>query len=214
MVGGGDFEKGETEIVDSHALALANPDKPIALVPTAAAGARRTGSGLLEYLEDLGGPGGYVVPLFSASEANDPDARDLLANAGMIVLGSGDRADELARAFDRTAALEGMAQAFAAGAVIYGVVSGARLLGSVVAQSADPEGEVTGLGWVGSAIIEPGFVSLGDAPVARALLERYPEKYCLGIPGRVALALGPRGEVETWGAGRVTVSLGAGWKRE
>lgn len=215
LVGGGDFQEGETEIIDSQTLVLTDPEKAVVFVPTASNRPQSRGPAFLEYIEeDLGGPGGYVLPLYSADDGDNPDVRALLASAGLIVIGGGDRRAELAGAFQRPAALEGLAQAFTAGAVIYGAAAGASVLGSLVALDDRADEVREGLGWIGRAFVEPHFDTLENSPRVRALLDRHPESFCLGIPNRVALALGPKGEVETWGVGKVTVSLGATWKQE
>jgi len=57
---------------------------------------------------------------------------------------------------------------------------------------------------VRSAIIAPQFTTTEEAPALRAQLQQHPGFVGLGIPRGVALALGPQGQVETWGEGAVT----------
>ena len=61
-----------------------------------------------------------------------------------------------------------------------------------------------GLGFVLNAVVSPHFTGTENSPVLRALPQIGENLLGLGIPDGVALALGPAGQVETWGEGRVT----------
>lgn len=203
LVGGGKWDQGETEEVDAAVLMRANFSQPVAFLPTAS-GSLTYGEALLDYYVELGGPHGYVVPIFDAAGANDPQNRRLLAEAGLIYLGGGET-ERLVQALRGSPALEGMAEAFATGAIIVGMSAGAVALG---AWGLPEEGEPFPCwGWVHNGIVEPHFAGADSAPRLRALLAAHPGMLGLGIPEGCALALGPEGQVDTWGAGRITVVL-------
>ncbi len=186
-------------------LARIDFSRPVAVLPTAS-GSIAWGERLLDDYADLGGPRGFVVPIFSPQDARREENRRLLADAGLIVLEDGDGL-ALARTLRDTPALYGMADAFARGAIVVGVGFGAAPLGEWVLPSGEEaeEGGERGWGWVQGTVVVPRFHDAGQEPQLRGLLRKWPGILGLGIPETVALALGPEGQVETWGTGEVTV---------
>ncbi|HEY75517.1 MAG TPA: type 1 glutamine amidotransferase-like domain-containing protein [Thermoflexia bacterium] len=186
-------------------LARADFSRPIAILPTAS-GSAAWGERLLDEYADLGGPRGYVVPVFTPADAQEEENERLLAEAGLILLEDGDGIT-LARVLRGTPALYGVAEAFARGATIVGVGAGAAPLGEwvlAVNEGPDPVGE-QGWGWIRGGVVIPRFRDAEQEPQLRRVLRRWPGMLGLGIPDGVALALGPDGQVETWGEGNVTV---------
>lgn len=196
---------GEVWEANDRLLARADFSRPIAILP-AASGSVAWGEWLLDEYADLGGPRGYVVPLFTPEDAHSEENERLLAEAGLILLEDGDGV-ALARTLRGSPALYGMAEAFARGATVVGIGAGAASLGEWVLameEGADTIGE-RGWGWVHGAIVVPRFHDAAQEPRLRELLQKWPGMLGLGIPEGVALALGPDGQVETWGKGNVTV---------
>jgi hypothetical protein len=194
MCGGGDFASGETGEVEAEALARVQAGEPIAYIW--AAGDVETADKHLAALEDLGGPTGYLVDVLTE---DDDTLRQQISAAGMIVLGDGPNLKAL-RSGLFGAALEGIGAAFERGAVILGMGQSAALLGSWLEN-------LEGISWVEGAIIVTSY-ELDDQPARlRRLLLSHPNAYGLGIGTGSALALGPNGEVESWGERKITITL-------
>ena len=209
LAGGGRWEDGGTGAIDAAALCWANTDRPMAVLLVAGS-STADGEGLLEYFADLGGPAGYVLPIFDGGDARRLENCHLLAQAGLIYICMEDSPDALSsvRALRQTPALDALAQAFDGGAAIMARGAAAIALGAWVADL-DGQGQVgPGWGWVHDAIVEPHFSGTECAERLRRLLSLHPDCLGLGIPRNTALALGPTGRVETLGEGQVTVVLG------
>lgn len=153
-------------------------------------------------LEDLGAPSGYVVDILSE---DDETIQSRLGDAGMIVMDSSRSTTEL-RSSVIGAAAEGIQTAFQNGAVILAEGSAASVLGAWILTS---DGNLTsGLEWLEKALIVPSVTSITEAETAQSVLSAQPSAIAIGLGEGSALALGPDGEVETWGAGQVAVALG------
>jgi hypothetical protein len=159
---------------------------------------------LLDDIEDLGAPSGYLVDVFSE---DDETIRSRLAEAGVIVI-SGAASGAAARSALVGAAVEGVRAAYENGAVV--LVEGAAS-GAFGAYMIGADGAVSaGLGWLLNALILPGLMSVGQE--ALPVLSAYPGAVGIGIGGGSALALGGNSEVEIWGARRVSVALGSAYR--
>lgn len=200
LVGDGDWRRWEASEIGDHILALADFSRPPVYL-SAVGGSAEEGEALLDYLAEMGGPRGYVLSLFSAGDAWLDENNRLLAEAGVILLGDGDPL-AIAEALRGTPALEGIARAFLEGALVVGLGGGAAALGEWVVVEGGAGGE--GWGWVGCAVV-PRFAGASHSPALRAALRARPGSVGLGLPAGTALALGPAGQVETWGKGQVTV---------
>jgi hypothetical protein len=151
-------------------------------------------------LSDLGAPSGYLVDL--ASE-DDETIQSKLAEAGMVVIEGGATASEV-RSSLYGAAIAGIQKAYENGAVILVEGTSAMVFGEWVRQAS---GELTaGLEWLKSALILLG-ADVAE-PAKKALISQ-PEAIAVGIGVGSALALGPDGEIETWGKKEITVLLGS-----
>ena len=211
LVGNGD----PSEELAGHILARADFSRPIGFLP-AAGGDIAAGERLLEEYAALGGPSGYVVPILTPADAGEEENRQLLADAGIIFIGDGDPS-VLARTLAGTAALQGMMEAFIRGALIVGLGAGAAPLGEQVISPETPaehrpkESTATpGWGWIRGTVIVPHFHGATHSPRLRTLLHTWPGLLGIGIPEGTALALGPGGEVETWGGGEITIVVARG----
>lgn len=202
LVGGAGGEAGLGAEIDDRLLARADFSRPIVFLPTAS-GSLEAGEPLLEHYADLGGPRGYGVRVLQAADAEEEENRDLLVEAGIILVGDGDGL-MLARVLRGSLALHGIEEAFAQGALVVGVGAGSAPMGQWVVTARTLPGE-PGWGWVSDAVVMPYFAGSAREPELQALLRARPGLVGLGIPEGVALALGPEGQVETWGEGEVTV---------
>jgi cyanophycinase len=211
VAGGGAWQKGETDAIDAAALGWASPDQPIAILPTGG-GSTAEGEALLEYYADLGGPNGYIVPIFDAASARQEENCQLLREAGLIYISDGPDVLRLVRTLRESPALYALAYAFDIGAVVVGTGIGAAAMGAWVASDASVDttgvGAEPGLEWLPGTIVEPHFRGTKTAVELRRLLQAQPNCLGLGIPKGTALALGPEGQVETVGDGEITVVIG------
>jgi len=212
LVGGGNLD--ETAEIARAAIEAMSDEAPVVFVPAASATpdeGRADGARVVAQIEELGGPAGYVAPIFARTDATDPKNARRLMNAGFIYLGDGD-AQRLVETLADTPTLDALAAAYRAGAVILAAGQAASAFG-VWRMSAGDELE-RGWGWLPDAIICPSF---GDAaaPALRAAIKAHPECLGLGIPTGAALALGPENQVRTLSASgtQATVILGARFRQ-
>jgi len=208
LAGGGSWQEDETGEVDAAALGWADLDRPMAVLPTAGS-STIDAEALLDYYADLGGPNGYVVPIFDVAGARLTENCRLLEEAGLIYVSDGPKVATLVRALRGSPAVQALVRAFERGAVIVGMGTGAAALGAWIV---DPEHSSSGasraepgLAWLNNIVVAPHFEGTEVAHRLRDLLDLKPNCLGLGIPDRVALGLGPSGEVENIGPGQVTV---------
>jgi cyanophycinase len=208
VAGGGSWREEETGDVDAAALGWADLDGPTAVLPTAGQSIAEA-EALLEYYIDLGGPQGYVVPIFDAAGAQRMENYRLLREASLIYVSDGPDALALVRALRGSPALDAMIRAFEDGAVVAGMGVGAAALGAWVEDPQTAAGKepcaVSALGWLPNVIVAPHFKGTEVAHRLRWLLNLQPGCLGLGVPDQAALGLGPGGEVEHVGPGQVTV---------
>lgn len=198
VLSGGADEGGE---IRGLALARTSADGGVACVVLSSdPGA---GDHLLDDVEDLGAPSGYVVDI----AAEDDDAvRAKLSEAGVILIAS-DESAEIVRSALTGAAIAGIQTAYQNGAVVLAEGACAMALGGYLVQD---NGSVTpGLNWLEHALVLPAVESA--AAYARDLLLTQPSAVAVGIGFGSGLALGPDGQIETWGRRQVTVALGANY---
>jgi len=208
LAGGGSWRSGEMDEINAAALGWADLDRPLAVIPTAG-GSTQQAEALLDEYADLGGPNGYVVPIFDAVGAHQAENCGLLEEAGLIVIADAPHTVNLVRSFRASPAIDAMAEAFDRGAVILGVGAGASALGAWVADptpnATEPLRAEPGFGWVENVIVAPHFGGTEEDTRLRHLLSIRPDCLGIGIPEGAALSLGPSGEVENVGSGQVTV---------
>lgn len=184
--------------IRSHVLARSAADGGVACIalsddPDAA-------DQLLETMEQLGAPAGYLVDVFSE---DDETIVARLAEAGVIVIGSAADA-ESGRSALMGAPFNGLQEAYINGAMI--LIEGETIsaFGSWVIRQ--DESVVAGSEWLDGAALLTTTNQLAKA--AGAAFERDPGAFAVGIGNDSALALGPDGQVEIWGRGQVVVALG------
>ena len=207
LLGGGSLQRGETDVVDSHVLSVANLDRPMAVLW--GGGSQDEATEVLEHYVALGGPGGEALVL-DGTPCHAADFLSLLAEAGILYLG-GENPLLLTRSLQDTPVLKQIVKGFVTlqGLLIVGAGGGAMALGAWVSDLASPAQTSPGLNFLQSVIVAPHFTRSEEAGALRALLQDHPRFVGLGIPDGTALALGPRGQVETWGKGEVTAVVRA-----
>ncbi len=208
LLGGGDWSRGETDLVDAKVLSIANLDRPI--VTLFSEGDVTHAEQLIEHYVLLGGPTGEAFSLqkMTKQDLQSPRFLTLLEEAGILYLG-GDNPLSLVRSLHRTPALVQILRGFATyqGLILVGAGGGAAALGAwlVSSKSSSPlQHPERGLGFLLNGIVAPHFTTTEEAAALRQILRLYPKYLGLGIPEGTALALGPQGQVETWGTGQVT----------
>ena len=200
-----------TEAIDRAAIAAVCDEAPIAFVPAAGCPPDYGESFLARYA-GLDAPRGYIVPIQDPASARDPANARRLAHAGLIYVGDGDT-QRLLATMAGTPALDALAAAFATGAVIIGAGAGALALAAWGWTSDAGIGALKGWGWLPQALLAAHYAQ-ERADGFHAALREHPDLLGIGVPDDVALALGPDGEVATWGRGQITVTLGPKFRPE
>lgn len=196
LSGGGEAQSD----VRAEALGRAAADGGVAYVTLG--GQSTLGEKALADMEDLGAPPGYLVDVLTE---DDQTVQSSLAEAGIVVIENGADVDEL-RSSLIGAAIDGIRTAFQNGAVVLAEGNAAVVFGAWVLLGSD---ELTsGFEWLENGLIIPGITSISESAVAQDVLVRQPAAIAIGIGEGSALALGPDGEVETWGRRQVTIALG------
>jgi cyanophycinase-like exopeptidase len=205
LTGGGELE----DVADIHRAAIEamSDESPAVFVPTASKlpdEGRGRGQIVTEQIQELGGPTGYVAPIFSRTDAGDPKNVRRVTQAGLVYLGGG-QAHKLIETLNGTPTLDALAAVYEAGAVVIAEGEAACALG---AWGLCAEGNtIAGWSWLPDVLICPSF---DGSAVLREAIKAKPECLGLGIPQGVALALGPENQVRTLSASgqQVTVVLG------
>lgn len=154
---------------------------------------------LLDDVEDLGAPSGYIVDIFSE---DDPTLRDRLGEAGVIVIATDQSADSVRSALVG-AAIEGIENAFANGAIVLVEGAAATAFGDWLIRDDGSYGH--GLQWLNKVLVLTEVT--GVAEIAHDLFIHERDSIGIAISERSALAFGPDGEIEVWGDRSVTVAL-------
>ncbi len=205
LSGGGDWKHGETDSIDAHVLSIANLDRPMAVLLSS--GDRGEAEAILEHYAALGGPGGEAFVLSQRKEQlfQEEAFLSLISEAGVLYLG-GDDPLLLTHSLRNSPAIQKIVKGFATlqGLIILGTGGGAAALGTWAPGEALLNSEVTGLNFVHHTVVTPHFTRSEQIEALRTMIQSYPGALGLGIPEGSALALGPHGEVETWGSGEVT----------
>ncbi len=157
---------------------------------------------LMSDFQDLGAPPGYFVDVLTE---DDDTIRTKLGEASLIVVDSGSNAVDT-RSGLLGAAVEGMQTAFENGAILLLEGSSAAIFGMWFLLET---GEIRqGIGWLSQMFILPGVTEVAQSEPGQAALAEESSALAIGIGEGSALALGPDGQVEPWGAGEVTIALG------
>jgi cyanophycinase-like exopeptidase len=175
-------------------------------------GSRIKADALLDYYTGLGGPGGEALTLevLTREQLQTPMVLSLIEEAGLLCL-VGENPIPLVQNLYNNRALHQIIQGYTTlqGLTVLGVGAGAAALAKWVFGPSPQYLQAMGLGWLHNAVVVPHFTRTEDSPVLRQLPKVAPDVLGLGIPNGCALALGPLGQVETWGSGEVTAVIKA-----
>lgn len=156
-----------------------------------------------------------VEALFGHPVANlnfDQPIPDELSNAGLLVLGGGDRWSWLAE-LNGTRLEELVLRALHEGALIVATGEVAAVVGSWTLPPGQ-DSETKGLNWLPGAVVLPDEADPASLVPIQELLTRHDRAYALGLNSETVVALGPGGEIEVWGESQPTLLLGSGWEHE
>lgn len=133
-----------------------------------------------------------------------------VAQPGLYVLVGG-MASEWINALKTSRLGEALRSALDEGALIIAAGGVAEAMGTwAIGQGG--EDAIEGLNWLPGAIVLPWLDDPATSRRVRKLLARSEPLYAIGIADGRLFALGPHGEVETWGVDHPTLTLGAGWR--
>jgi hypothetical protein len=161
---------------------------------------------LEEWLILSGWPGKIRAIGSSPTVAADTLLEEMEEATILFFLDSGD-SNAFLQEFNAADLQESVLAALDDGSVIVASGAAADALGEVLVDSNGlPH---PGLGWIPAAVIQARFQPQQACPI----LTTRPGLFRFGIPEGAALALGPEGERELWGAERPTLTFGIGWDR-
>lgn len=182
--------------VRSRALARANGEGVIAYVSFAA----DCGDALMDDMEDLGAPAGYLVD-FAIDRGLALHKQ--LEHVSLLVIETGSSLDAvLAALTDEVVAA--LRRVYERGAVV--LVEGLAMNAFGRWAMQDDGQVVDGLHWLENAFIDPAFDD--GHSVVHDVLQAFDEAIGISVGEGSALVLGGDGTVEVWGRGNVRVSLG------
>ena len=209
LVGGGDWHRGELDRIDAQILSVINLDRP--MIVLTASGPVTEAEAILEHYTLLGGPGGEALTLdqMSRSQLSAPPFLELFGAAGLLVM-AGHNPLPLAQNLYLSPALEHIVQGFSTlqALTLVGIGGAASTLSRWAIGPAPNYLQAKGLGFLMNAVVAPHFTRTEDS-ILQHVPQELPDMLGLGIPNQTALALGPEGQVETWGTGQVTAVVKA-----
>jgi cyanophycinase-like exopeptidase len=209
LVGGGNWRRGELDRIDARILSVINLDRP--MIVLLASGPVAEAEAILEHYTLLGGPGGeaFTLDQMSRAQLSAPSFLKSLGEAGLLVL-AGDNPLPLAQNLYLSPALEHIVRGFSTlqALTLVGIGGAASTLSRWAIGPAPNYLQAKGLGFLMNAVVAPHFTRTEDS-ILQHVPQELPDMLGLGIPDEAALALGPDGQVETWGLGQVTAVVKA-----
>ncbi len=141
-------------------------------------------------------------------DCQTPDAlEDALTEAALVLLPDLADAETYIRGLGQTDAVDFLLAALDAGVVIVAEGAAAESLGQQIAAE-DGQSGAPGLGWIPGAIIQTHF---SEDAINPSILNRN-DRFRIGLPAGVSIALGPEEEREIWGEGKPTITFREWWK--
>lgn len=159
------------------------------------------GDDLMDDMAELGAASGYLVDL----EAHDNnEIYERLSAAAMIVVDAADQGDRLLKLLRRTA-IHALKEALNRGGLLFFEGAAAALVGEFIL-AADNR-IASGLSLVRNALVATEVSSIAGDAALWAARNELPDAIFVGLASGSALALGPDGQIETWGERQVAISL-------
>ena len=182
--------------IRAMALSRCNPGTDIACISQA----DDLGDAVMDDLAELGAPTGYHIDL---AESDNNLLYERITSAGLIIITAG-CADWLRGALRQTA-VHALKEAFSSGTLLLCEGAAAELFAE---HRVLENGWGRGLNFVqGAAILSSATGSI-ELP-ARLLQRALPDMAVIILARGSALALGPGGQLETWGDRDITIRIGA-----
>jgi len=184
--------------VRAQALSRLAADGAVAYISLADDG----GDALLDDMEDLGAPTGYIVDI---QHEPLPVILEQLKDVSMVVI-EGSNSINALRQLLSVEALAGVRDAYERGAIVLLEGLTMNLFGKWFMSD---EGDIfEGLAWLEDAFLEPNVTSVTESKALQDVLATQPTAIAIGISEGSALALCGDGKIELWGEKQVTISLG------
>lgn len=192
------FSGGASSEIRSQVLTRAEADGAVAYVSLS----EDRGDALMEDMDDLGAPTGYLVDL---TQDRGEGLKRHIEEASVIVIEVGSSLEPLLQTLDddTKAVLRG---AYEQGSVILIEGLAINAFGRWVVD--DDGGIVEGLNWLEDVFLEPSVTSAEESRAVQDIMQVYAQAIAIEIAEESAIAFGGDGRVELWGEQQVTISLG------
>lgn len=192
------FAGGADSDIRAQALGRAEADGVVAYVSLA----DDRGDALMDDMEDLGAPTGYLVD-FVADRGET--LKEHLTEASIIVLETGSSLNVMMQTLSDSA-IAALRDAYERGAVL--LIEGLAINGFGRWWITDDGDVYNGLSWLENVFLEPSAAIADDSVMVQDVLRAYAEAITIEISEESALVLGGTGRVELWGKQQVKISLG------
>lgn len=159
------------------------------------------GDELMDDMAELGASSGYLVDL---EEQDNNEIYERLSAAAMIVVDAAGQSERLLRLLRRTA-IHALKEALNRGSLLFFEGAAAAIAGEYILTS-DSRIE-SGLNLVQNTLLATDVSSIAGDAALRCARAELPDATFLGLTTGSALALGPDGQIETWGERQVAISL-------
>ena len=165
--------------------------------------AKDGGDALLEDMESLGAPTGYMIDLKNESVES---LEERLKDVSVIVIESGENVDELFSLL-RDGVLLSLQNALQKGTILLLENDAGILFGQHYITESGHLAQ--GLGWIEPAIFIPTLDDIDGTELAKFILMNNPTMIAIEVGHDSAIAFGPEGIVEPWGLKSVKIALGS-----
>jgi hypothetical protein len=162
---------------------------------------------LVNFIRDLQFLLGIEMAVERLEDAKDWDALD----PGIVILAGG-KAESWVEALGETHFGVLVLQGLLNGLLLMPIGSAAAAIGLWVLEESHVS-PYPGLNWLVGSIVLPWTAEPAEFENVRAILAGPEPLYAIGLAAGRMIALGPRGEVELWGADSPAIVLGSGWRK-
>ncbi|QPC80793.1 hypothetical protein G4Y79_13855 [Phototrophicus methaneseepsis] len=188
--------------IRAEALARLKPSGHVAYISFAP----DEGDTLMDDMEDLGAPSGYLVEVEGRT---DDEVINDLKDASLVVLESSDDLEPMLEGLSQ-AVINGLEEAFQNGAVILIEGLGINLFGRWI--MTDGGELIDGLNWVENGFLEPNEGGAEASYAIQAVVNDIPQSIAVSISPGSALALGFGGILQVLGQAHVTITVGSAYE--
>ena len=140
------------------------------------------------------------------------DAKDWDTLDPGIVIFAGGKAENWVEALGETHLGILVLQGLSSGLLLMPIGAAAAAIGSWVLEESYSSPR-PGLNWLVGSIVLPWTAEPAEFENVRTILAGPDPLYAIGLEGGRMIALGPKGEVELWGADSPAIVLGSGWRK-